>query len=502
LHRFLSCLLILVLTLGLAAPAMGEQTPVVYEMAGFDGDNVGHDWNTNLFFQRMSERTGVEFFFDQHTDYDEWTRAKAQMIDEGTMPHVLFKAELTADEINAFDAKGMLLDLAPLIEQHAPNVYGYIQSDPQVRQAVVRPDGRILTLPSINQLPNNNVIWVNGEWLQSLKMEMPTDADSFRGMLEAFKTKDPNANGKQDEIPMTFLGVWDLKFLGHAFGLIANDYNVFADQQGNVQHLALQPQFRGFVEWLRALYADGLLDQRGFTTMDTMRMISDEKKPTPYGVVMGPTPMNLLPYVDAAVYQAMPPLWWEGEQVYRDLTGVVYAGAFALSSQCPQPERMLQWIDFLYTEEGGRLALAGEMGVDYEVDPEDGVWEWIGDLATKGQQIVREVSISESGNLPWRYPVEFQMKYGDMETVAILEQLSLLRSCAKLPFPPVQLEKEASQRINELQSILGLYMDTQLSRFIIGEIPLNDETWKDFIDTLYAQGLEEFMTLWQNALSH
>lgn len=500
-HRFFVCLAALMIAVSAFMPVMGKASEPTWTMAGFDGDNVGHDWTTNAFFQRMHERTGMTFDYLQYKEYEAWAQAKAQMLEDEQTPDVFFKAEMTLEEIAAFEEKDLLLDLAPLLQEHAPNVYRYVQSDEKVRTAVTRDDGKILTLPSINDLPNNNVIWVNRHWLETLKMEMPTDTESFRKMLEAFKTKDPNGNGQQDEIPMTSLGIWDLKFLGHAFGLIANDYNVFLDEQGTVQHLALQPQFRAFVEWLNGLYKDELLDQRGFTTFDIARRVLDEKSLVKYGVLMGTTTMDLLPYVDPSVFDVLQPLVWEGEQIYRDLIGSVYPGAFALSKDCPEPEKVLAWIDFLYTEEGGKLAMVGIEGEEYEIDPDDGIWEWIGDITTRGEQIVREVAISESGNMPWRFPLEFQLKYGDRDSVHILEQLYELRRFTEQPFPLVIPETEDARRIAELQYDLGLYLDTQVSAFVIGQNEITDENWQRFLNDLDAKGLQEFLILWQKTIA-
>ena len=46
----------------------GQQAPD-YLLEGFDDAN--HDWENNLFFQRMQEETGISFMFREHTDKDE-----------------------------------------------------------------------------------------------------------------------------------------------------------------------------------------------------------------------------------------------------------------------------------------------------------------------------------------------------------------------------------------------------------------------------------------------
>lgn len=63
---------------------------------------------------------------------------------------------------------------------------------------------------------------INVEWLEKLGLDMPTTTEELKEVLIAFKTKDPNGNGKADEIPLSFInkyGAEDLVFLFASFGL-------------------------------------------------------------------------------------------------------------------------------------------------------------------------------------------------------------------------------------------------------------------------------------------
>ena len=47
-----------------------------------------------------------------------------------------------------------------------------------------------------------------------------------------------NGNYQKDEIPLAFVGMWELRFLAHAFGIIDNDYYV-AEKDGKVTYVTL-----------------------------------------------------------------------------------------------------------------------------------------------------------------------------------------------------------------------------------------------------------------------
>ena len=210
-------------------------------------------------------------------------------------------------------------------------------------------------------------MWLNKSWMDTLKLSMPTTIDELTDVLRAFRDQDPNRNGKKDEIPLAFIGSFDLKFLGHAFGLIANDYNIRA-VDGQVEFVPLNENFRPFIEWLRLLYTEGLIDKDGFATSDTLRQVTDSNKTNIYGGVITTMTTAFLPAAWSSQYAVMPPLAYNGKTVYRDFAGAVTTGTFAITTHCADVHALLQWVDQFYTEEVHILASAGEENTDYIVD--------------------------------------------------------------------------------------------------------------------------------------
>lgn len=482
-------------------PAAGEQIPVSgknFILAGFAGDDAQQDFGKNLFFQRMQERTGISFEFRQFTDYAAWTAEKTRLLAGEELPDALFGAELSTKETLAYYQSGKLIDLSPLLKENAPNLSALLDQNPAWRKAITLPGGAIAALPAINTLRSQNAMWINKVWLERLKLAMPTDTASLTAVLEAFKTGDPNYNGRADEVPFTFLGPWDLKFLAHAFGLYANDYNMYVDASGKAQFMPAGDTYREFVTWAKNLYDKKLLDQNGFTTADALRKVTDEKAAVTYGLFFGPSPTTFLPAKLGEEYVILPPMQYQGKQIYRSFTDSISRGTFAITSACKDPAALLRWVDYLYSEEGGKLALLGQENTEFALN-ENGTWRWLYP-AEELSSVITAATLRNSDIFPVLSPVDFQLKFEDEQTVQLLRSMKELGEIAALPFPSFTLTEDQQETLAPLQMEMGRFVDESLAKFIIGETALNDEAWQSYLDSLNEMGLASFVSLWQQVL--
>lgn len=489
------CLLCCALLALLPAAAVAEGA---FVMAGYDGEDSSHDWNTNAFFTRMEARTGVSFTFQQYDKLTEWQKAKDDMFTSGNLPDVLFKAALTTDELIRYTESGQLIDLKPLLEENAPNLWKLLCETPDWLEAITLPNGKIGALPTLQTCAPQNAMWINGEWLEKLKLDMPTDMESLREVLTAFRDLDPNGNGKKDEVPMLFLGPWELKFFSHAYGVVVNDYNLYLDEDGLVHYWPVEDSFFALADDLKALYADGLLDPNGFSTADTLRRVTDSDADVTYGAMFAPTPVNLLPYDTAMDYVLMEPFVYEGRQVYRDLFGQVTRGTFAITSACEDPAALLRWVDVLYTEEGAIEAMVGIEGEQYEWDEDEGTWGWIGGASSITLTTLSDLFLYDTGDMPWLFPQRFYDQYEDEGIRAVNAAMERLNELAVSPFPSTVLTTEETEYVSGLQLELGAYVDETLARLVLGEMDNTEETRAAFTAGLEERGMNEMVAFWQS----
>ena len=174
LHRltcFLCCVLLAV------CPLLSALAQDSFVMAGYDGEKSTHEWETNQFFARRQQRTGLTFTFRQYNEWTKWQKAKAEMFTEGEMPDVLFKAALSTEELIRLTDSGKIIDLAPLLQENAPNFSRLLDENPEWRKAITLPNGKIGALPAIQRSAPQNAMWINQSWLKKLGLEMPEDLE-------------------------------------------------------------------------------------------------------------------------------------------------------------------------------------------------------------------------------------------------------------------------------------------------------------------------------------
>ena len=496
-RKLYAMLMALALMLAVIPSAYGETT---FAIAGYDHEETGHVWTENLFFERMEERTGVHLELHQYLTEASWQSAKDAML-AGTveLPDAFFKADLSVRETMDWFEAGKLIDLRPYLEEHAPNLWAMLTSHPEWMEAVTLPTGEIVALPAIDELQFTNAMWINSTWLQKANLTAPTTAEELVNVLRVFRDRDMNGNGKRtDEVPLTFSSLWDLRFLAHAFGINANDYYVTMDENGTVSEIMTSDANRAFLEWLHQLWTEGLLDDTGFTGLRDVSTQKNEDDPMIYGVMLSSSPAQLITANGLKEYILLDPLFYDGKQIYRDLTGDIIRGTFAITSACKDPAALVEWVDYLYTEEGFILAEAGMEGEEFYYN-DDGTWLWETTSENLLTTVLPSATVRSGISMPGYCSVGFQQKIDDVATLQVVNSLVHLKTIDSMPYPLVYLTEEQQTRVDELIWNIGKYAEYQMVWFVTGDAELNDETWQAFCNRVKELGIDEMVSIWQTA---
>ena len=366
--------LLAALMLVMAASAASALT-----VTGYDADSSGREWATSKFFSRMEELTGVAVEAKAVTEQKDYDKLLKGMASGNVTADVLFKAELSRSKERELLDAGAIIDLAPMIEENMPNFSALLEAHPEWREIIALEDGRIASLPQINEAERQVMVWINRAWLDQLGIAMPQNVEELTAALLAFKDKDPNQNYKADEIAADMTGVWEMRWLLPYFGIVADDYNL-AVVDGELVFAPELPQYRAFIELLRDWTAQGILTRDAFLGLHSSAAYEedDDNAVAASGLMVSVSPYTHVPVAYMTEYEALLMPGENGETVWRNMLGSVWTGAFAVTSACSDPAAALKWVDALYSEAGAMLAYAGREGEDYTIGS-DGSWMFVVD---------------------------------------------------------------------------------------------------------------------------
>jgi len=232
------------------------------------------DPNEKLIYKRLQDETNVKINWTNYTS-DEFGEKRNLDIAAGDIPDAILNAGLGDYDLLKYAQQGVIVSIEDLIDNHMPNLKKILDENPQYRKMMTAPDGHIYALPWIEELGEDKgsihtvdcTPWINKAWLDELGLEMPTNTDELKVVLEAFKSKDLNKNGKKDEIPISFIindGQNDPAYLFGAFGLGDNWDHTVVTNDGKVTLTASQEGYKNAINYLHSLYKDGLIDQESF----------------------------------------------------------------------------------------------------------------------------------------------------------------------------------------------------------------------------------------------
>lgn len=233
------------------------------------------DPNEKLINKRLEEKTNVHINWKNFTK-DVFVEKRNLAVASGDLPDAIFNADYSDYELLKLAKDGAIVPLNDLIENNMPNFKKVLEEAPEYKSMITAPDGNIYAFPWIEELGSSkeriqavdSMPWINVEWLKKLGLDMPKTTEELKEVLIAFKTKDPNGNGKADEIPLSFInkpGAEDLAFLFASFGLGENPDHAVVSNDGKVIFTAAQEDYKEAVSFINELYKEGLIDIEAYT---------------------------------------------------------------------------------------------------------------------------------------------------------------------------------------------------------------------------------------------
>jgi len=491
--------------------------------------------DTNLVTKLMSDKFKIQFKW-QTTTFDAGPAKEKRSISlaSGDYPALFFLIPwvdaFTQAEVLKLGSQGVALPLEQLIKDNAPNIQKALDSNKTYKEMSTAPDGHIYALPQwadCYHCTYPDKLWINSAWLKKLGLQQPKTTEDLRNVLRAFKTKDPNGNGKADEIPMTS-DPQDSSLIAYLMGAFA--YDPVGANNGNRSLLTLNGDkvstpvntdaWKEGLKYINSLYKEGLIDQAAFTQNAQALQAQGNN---PKAVTLGSVPV-LWPGIFVQLgskdgrdkqYDSVPPLTGPDGKSYTGLNYPSSTGyTFMLTNKASKEAQVaaIKMLDYIYTDEGQEITNMGPEGVgwtkpaagDVALDantkplykpkqgdsvPKNISWGAMGQynntLAYRNAQVVPTDIYSEAG-LERRLFQATKAYEGHEDKAQYFPQTSV--------WPDPSLSGELAT----LQTNLSSYVNQNQLAFITGSKNI-DTGWDAYVKGLDSTGMTRYLQIQQQA---
>lgn len=435
------------------------------------------------------------------------------------LPDVLWGFGFTPNQLVKYGTSDeQLMPLEDYITPElTPNLYALREEMPEVFAAATAPDGHLYTIPNLTYIDtmHSEMMFMQQEWLEQVKMASPTTLDEFIAVLYAFKEADL---GGKETIPMGGNPTpWLLYALGYDGG--GTDGTAPAIIDGQVVIPAAHERFLEYLKLMNQFYNDGIISQDYYTLTDTQIEALQEE-----GVIGA---MNDVPSTGFDKWYAVQPLTsqWTATPICPS-PNYYGIGNFVMSVGCENPEVVMRFVDYMYTTEGAILSSFGPT-TEHSEEIRMGVG---GYYIQNGA--LRYVDVEDTENSgytdPWDYRVNkiialtsdvvmdrrhIEAKYQAFAgaeakgpTFDITQRdryfrkanLEVIAPHYTKGFPTiVWMEEDDALRLTDLESILNNHMTREIASFVTGNRPLTE--FEDYLKELDELGMQEYLELYQTA---
>ena len=302
--------------------------------------------------QRIKEKTGMEFDIDQVSG-DFYSEKISLLFASGDLPDIIFSYHPSG----LMNYVEMLRPVEGYIDNYMPNFRKVLQKRPQLRSYLPLADGNIYNLVmgvehAQYQTPGN--LFINKKWLDALNLPVPRTTKEFYQALKAFKTQDPNGNGKADEIPISLTGngwwVWrELYTLGGSFTFPFDSRYLKVNSKGKLEFVPVTEAegFQRFAEYWQKIYREGLADIETYTQSE--HILAAKAKEGIIGAFTAWFDENILGNQGVEDYVLLKPLQESGGKQPQWLReGRQFSRVFLLPKSNPYPASTMRLMDLGY----------------------------------------------------------------------------------------------------------------------------------------------------------
>lgn len=457
--------------------------------------------------QKIAEVTGITLKGTAPTGGGNSRELFNLMIASGDIPDIVggeFRGAGIKEAFNQYGMEGAFLPLNDLIAKYAPDIQNILDEQPMIRSAITAPDGNIYYIPYLPDGDVGRVWFVRQDWLDRLGLEPPGTVDDLYEVLVAFRDRDPNGNGKADEIPyfnrhaeeaIRLVNLWGARSTG------SDSYHQFYIEDGKVVHPYAHENFRTGIANVARWYREGLIDREIFTRKSRARdeLLGADLGGVTHDWVASTAGYNnrLKSQIEGFAFLPVPPpadvngnIWEEHGRI------AVKPSGWAIGHTNRHAEETMKLFNFYFTEEGRRIANFGVEGLTYDLVDGRPVFK---DSVLSGEGSVVSQMWEIGAQIPVGFPQDYEYERQWTSEIALRGiEMYTQGGYVVEQFPGIAMNtQEKAVHDKSWPNILS-FMQESYEKWILGAADV-DADWEAYQAQLERLGYREVLAALQSA---
>lgn len=461
-----------------------------------------------LFWQRVQEELDVTIDFQQRSEAV-CAEQYNLMIASGDMTDLIYESNCgqmgsTSVYNGGYDKAiedDVYVDLTDLIPEYAPNYYDILMHDENLRKDLTTDTGKLYSIAMIYDQPQGvrEGPLVRKDYLEETGLPDPVTCEDWTEVFKAMK-----ANGVQ--YPMGVSNGGDIRggFFCNAFGTSGGHAFKVDLKTGELVYDGTSDELRDFVEFFSENFQAGMIDP----DYAYAQMFDTSLQTSGATALWGGMDRDLVMMKESydMDLKAVPMTYPEGSEAPK-----MYSYEYSkqrnsgmkntvVTTSCEEPEKVLTVLDWFFSTDGASAVNFGfNEGESYEVV--NGVKQWLPFMNERNEDLVSYELIyaldegpsfqivNKRNPVSADYVIEAKQIWLDVDTSKALYSAT----------PTLAFTAEESEDMASVNTDIWTTVATEISRFMMGEQPLTDETWQAYCDRIDSMGLDRLQEFYENA---
>lgn len=481
-----------------------------YTIFSSNGNDV-NDANDMLMFQKAEELTNI------HID---WTLESSQSVQEKFALNIVSGIWEDAYMSNYWSGYGgvegaleddIIIDMKDLIPTYAPDYLEIANGDEDYRRRLVTDSGAMPYFMTImyshleneyQDQPSYMGYMVREDYLNNVGLTS-TDIvtiDDWSNMLKLL-----HDNGYGTTATMTIFDVAESRIMA-AWDIC----NGFFQIDGELHYGLVEDSFKEYLRTVNGWYEAGYLGTDFLSNTGWGGLMDPAKYNGGYAVFIGGHNdvidfYNITDDPNAQIRGLAHPVLEEGQtqKINHLMNGGIGVSGTNITTTCEDPEDLIAWFNFWYTEEGSLLRNWGVEGITF-------TWKDGYDLPYFSDEILHNetgVTTARRTYIDWTtMPGCYEWKEGWSSEAPeyewyCAEQIWDGNLTDEYTMPTITMTPDEQAEYGELYTDIQTYTAEMTAKFLVGELDI-DADWDNYINTLYGSefNLGDLMEVYQGAL--